>query len=211
MNDPATVFIVDDDEAVRDSLAALFAAAGIPARTFADAEAFLSAWRDDQPGCVVLDLKMPGMNGLELQAALSRRGAQLPIVFLSARGDIPAAVRALKGGAVDFLAKPTDSRALVQRVRALLAQTAALQRQWASLTAREREVLAQLTSGRNSKAAADVLAVSVRTIEGHRTHLMRKLGVRNTLELASVAADLDLSAYGGTPMTESSGSTGSRP
>ena len=195
MSTPATVFIVDDDEAVRESLVALFAAAGMPARTFADAEAFLRTWRADQPGCLILDLKMPGMSGLELQAALSRRGAQLPIVFLSGRGDIPAAVRALKGGAADFLAKPPDSKALVQRVRALLAQTTALQRKWGLLTEREREILAQLAAGRNSKAVADALAVSVRTIEGHRTHLMRKLGVRNTLQLASLVRELDLSAY----------------
>lgn len=196
MSEPASVFVVDDDNAVRDSLALLFRTAGLVASTFADAAAFLQAYSPQMIGCLVLDLKMPGMSGADLQVELARRGAQLPIVFLTAHGDIAASVRAIQRGAVDFLVKPPNARLLAERVRQLIEETAPRQIMWTQLTDRERRVLAYLAAGRGSKEIADVLHISARTVEGHRTHLMRKLGVRSALQLALAARKFDLSVFG---------------
>ena len=195
MSEAGWVYVIDDDDAVRDSLAVLFRTAGLAVRPFAGAREFLEAWSPQMTGCLVLDLKMPGMSGADLQAELSRRGAQLPILFLTAHGNIPASVRAIQHGAVDFIVKPPDPRLLTERVRTVLAETSALQSMWARLTDRERRIFACLAAGRNSKAIAAMLSISTRTVEGHRTHLMRKLGVRNALQLANLARRFDLSAY----------------
>lgn len=197
MNVPRTiVFVVDDDDAVRSSLASLFRAARFNVDTFPSATAFLHAYSPKMIGCLVLDLKMPGMSGADLQLELSRRGAQLPIIFLSAYGTIAATVRAIKRGAADFLVKPFDPSTLVKRLHTILNQSLNRQQAWAQLTPRERHVLAYLVDGNNSKSIAEALSISTRTVEGHRAHLMNKLGARSAFQLAQTAHMFDLSAFG---------------
>jgi len=190
-----TVFVVDDDAGVRHSMHALFASAGFAPRTYPDAKAFLSAFHTDMVGCLILDYKMPGISGIECQAELSRRGSQLPILFLSAHGSIATSVRAMRHGAVDFLVKPVDPQKLVERVRLILRDSTVRQLRWAQLTGQERRVLACIANGHASKAVAAMLEISPRTVEGHRNHLMRKLCAHNVLELANLAREYDLSAF----------------
>jgi FixJ family two-component response regulator len=196
-----TVFIIDDDPAVRDSLALMLGLAGFRTALFADAEAFLAAHRDDWAGCVVADLRLPGMSGLELQTAMRARGSTLPFVIVTGHGDVPAARTAFQAQAVDFLEKPFDDMQLraaietafgleqrrVQRVRARQGDTERLAR----LTAREREVMEHAAKGLHAKEIAAVMGISPRTVEVHKTRLMAKLGVRNVAELVrfSLAAD----------------------
>ena len=154
---PASVFVVDDDDAVRNSLRLLLKSVGLPTVALASAREFLDAWHPAQPGCLVLDVRMPGMSGLELQEELNRRGAIIPVIFISGHGDIPMAVEAIQHGAFDFLQKPFRDQDLIDRVqRALatdhanrqsLAQRAVLRQRYESLTPREQEVLALVTKG----------------------------------------------------------------
>lgn len=192
-----TVLVIDDDEGVRDALDMLLRAAGLRVRTFDSGRAFLRHFSADLVGCLVLDIRMPGMSGLELQDELRKRHSQLPIVFLTGHGDIPMAVRALKKGAVDFIEKPHDERRLVLAVFNALRQgaerqergaikpnTAANRKQrLAVLTAREREVLARVLEGTTTRAIAERLCVSVKTIEFHRARIREKLGVGSLAEL----------------------------
>jgi FixJ family two-component response regulator len=193
-----TVFVVDDDEAMRDALSQLLESAGLQVDVHADGSAFLAAYEADLPGCLLLDMAMPGMTGLEVQAALKARGLEIPIVFLTGHGDIPLAVRAVQGGAVDFLEKPIKGDALIERVkRALsldeerrLAQGHAqdiLQRH-ARLSKREKEVMTLAASGLTSKEIAKQLGLSPRTVEVHRTHVMHKMGAANVAELVNLAS-----------------------
>lgn len=186
MNPPPTIYIVDDDFAVRDSLALLLETAGFIAETFDCAEAFLARLDPDMAGCLILDVLMPGMSGPELQAELIQRQVGLPILFLSAYGDVPTTVQAIQAGAVDFLTKPVDSRHLLQRVRAALQRDIAARTQRArlsALTEREREVLTLAVAGCSNKEIGARLGISHRTVEIHRSHILLKTGAGNLLEL----------------------------
>jgi FixJ family two-component response regulator len=194
MSIPSTVYLVDDDDAVRDSLALLFETAGLPVECYPSAETFLDAYRPDRAGCLVLDVSMPGLSGTELQAVLARRGFRLPIIFLTAHGDIPMTVRAIKAGAVDFLTKPVQARPLLERVQAAIAEDLRQRERLriepaaaailASLTPRELEVAQLLVEGRTNKEIARHLGISHRTVENHRARVMEKTRTHHLVELA---------------------------
>lgn len=194
-----TVFIVDDDPAIRDSASLLLEIAGLSAECHASAESFLDAYRADRVGCLVLDVRMGKMSGPELQAELVRRGSRLPIIFLTAHGDIPMTVRAMKAGAVDFLTKPIDGARLLERVQAALAQNEqelarldALNKRrerMVDLTPREQEIMLMTVAGESCKAIAKALGISHRTVELHRSHLLQKTGAGSVVELAQLVAD----------------------
>jgi two-component system response regulator DctR len=191
---PARVFIVDDDAAIRDSLVWLFGSRGLNAVSFPSGEAFLDAWRPDLDGCILADIRMDGISGLELFDRLKAIGSQLPVVFLTGHGDVPIAVAALKRGARDFVEKPFNDNDLVDIVITALGEEAArraAERQslehdhrLGSLTTRERQVLDLLLAGKLNKQIADELGVSMRTVEVHRARVFEKMGVRNAVELA---------------------------
>jgi FixJ family two-component response regulator len=203
------VFIVDDDAAVRDGLALLCETAGLDVECHDSAESFLAAYRPDHAGCLVLDVRMGGMSGPDLQAALNQRGSHLPIIFVTAHGDIPMTVRAMKAGAVDFLTKPVQPAELLQRVQAALDRDiAALAEQAAvadrrqrllQLTPREREILALAGAGHANKVIAQRLGISHRTVEIHRSRILHKTGAANLLELAELAAEGGLAMSNGEP------------
>jgi len=194
------VFIVDDDDAVRSSLRLLLKSAGLSTVAHASAKEFLDAWQPEQPGCLILDVRMPGMSGLELQAELNRRGAIIPVVFISGHGDIPMAVEAIQHGAFDFLQKPFGDQDLLDRVqralaadgenRKLLTQRELLRERFESLTPREREVLALVTQGKANKVMAGDLGVSQRTVEIHRARVMEKMGANSLAQLVRMTIDL---------------------
>ncbi|NIR29952.1 MAG: response regulator transcription factor [Gammaproteobacteria bacterium] len=188
-----TVFIVDDDDAVRDALQLLMESAGLRAEAYASGQAFLDAYRLDRAGCLVLDIRMPGLSGLELQEHLSAAGISLPVIMLTGHGDVPAAVRALKAGAVDFLEKPYDSDMLLERVQQAITRDAQERRvsslqaettqRLEQLTPREREVMELIVAGKANKVVAFELQISERTVELHRARIMKKMGVRSLPEL----------------------------
>jgi FixJ family two-component response regulator len=191
------VAVVDDDDSIRFLVQTLLQRVGLRAETYPSAEAFLAAYRPDAVGCLVLDLHLPGINGLELQEILNRQGIQVPIIVFTAQGSIPKAVAALKNGAVDFVEKPFDNRDLVRRIRESLAGEAKRREQndvcnagavkLASLTPREREVMDRIIVGRLSKNIADELGISIKTVEFHRSNIMQKTGVRSIAELVQLA------------------------
>jgi two-component system, LuxR family, response regulator FixJ len=197
MPDEQTVFVVDDDAAMRASMALMLDQAGLRVRTFPCAGAFLEVCGPADPGCLVLDLRMPDMSGLELQRILTDRGYTLPIVFLSAFGDVPATVRAIQGGALDFLEKPVSMEVLLGRIRRsleedrrrreLAAQQLRVQALFGQLTPREREVMELAIKGLVSKTIASRLGISPRTVENHRARVMEKMEVGNIAELCQVA------------------------
>ncbi len=203
--DEPTVHVVDDDLAVRSALALLLRAEGLAVRAYADAASFLAGCDPSAPGCVVADLDMPGMSGLELQERLLERGSPLPVIILTGHGDVPAAVRALKRGAVDFVEKPYDPGALIatirealerdRRRRASAAEAARVAARAAALTPREREVMERVAAGAASKVIAAELAISERTVELHRARMMRKMGARSLAELVRM---VDLARHAGT-------------
>lgn len=188
-----TIYIIDDDAAVRDSLALMLGLAGYRTVLFADAEAFLAAWREDWVGCVIADLKLPGASGLELQAEVRRRGSRLPFIIITAHGDVPAARAAFRADAVDFLEKPFDHGLLHAAIQTAFSQEERRLRRSVEarrldlLTAREREVLEHAAKGLHAKEIARELGISARTVEVHKTRLMAKLGVRNVAELVRFA------------------------
>lgn len=194
MNDTLrTVHIIDDDEPVRDALRLLLDLHGYATRTYGTAEAFLGVCSPDDCGCVLADLRMPGMSGLELQAALQARGIRLPVIMITAHGDVAAARTAFKNGALDFLEKPVETPQLLAAVNAALerdadrrAQTGVTQHKealLARLTDREREVLSHVLAGRQNREIGQVLGISARTAEAHKARLMAKLNVPNLPEL----------------------------
>jgi two-component system response regulator FixJ len=202
MNRTAAVTVVDDDDAVRNSLRLLLKSVGLPTVTHASAQEYLDAWDPGQPGCMVLDVRMPGMSGLELQQELNRRGAIVPVIFISGHGDIPMAVEAIQHGAFDFLQKPFRDQDLIDRVqRALaadhanregLAQRDIIRHRYESLTPREQEVLALVTQGKANKVMAGDLGVSQRTVEIHRARVMEKMGAQSLAQLVRMVIDLGL-------------------
>ena len=196
MSAPGTVFVVDDDQAVRDSLALLVHSVGIDAETFASAREFLDAYRPDRRGCLITDIRMPGMSGLELQEQLSSDGIAIPVIVLTGHGDVPAAVRALKGGAVDFVEKPFNPQALLDLIQQAIARDTELREQAAReadvaervalLTPREQEVMALVVAGKANKVVAIDLAISERTVELHRGRIMKKMQARSLAELMRI-------------------------
>lgn len=192
-----TVFVIDDDASVRDSIALLLGLEGYRTSVFADAEAFLAAWREDWAGCVVADVRLPGQSGVELQDALRKRGVALPFVIITAHGDVATARAAFRSQAVDFLEKPFDNAQLCGAIETAFAlEERRIQRDdgWrrdaeklARLTAREREVLEHAARGLHAKEIAAALGISPRTVEVHKTRIMEKLGVRNVAELVRFA------------------------
>ena len=197
---PTIVHIVDDDDSMRGALVRLLSAAGYEARGYASAGEFLIAADDAPTGCLLLDLHLPGPDGLALQAALQRRGVVLPTVFLSGRGDIASSVRALKGGASDFLTKPVQAEVLLAALRSALdadapqrVERAALhlaRQRHATLTEREQAVLAQVVQGALTKQIADHLGVSERTVKACRAAVMDKMGATSLPELVRLSASL---------------------
>ena len=186
MSGDPVVFVVDDDPAVRDSIAMLVRAEGLAARTFDSAGSFLAAWDRGEPGCLVVDLRMPGLSGLALQERLAGADDAPPMIFLTGYGTVPAAVRALKAGAMDFLEKPFAAATLLSRVREALASDRERRseiRRLDTLTRREREILECVADGSTNKVIAANLGISVRTVELHRARGMQKLGVRSVAEL----------------------------
>jgi FixJ family two-component response regulator len=196
---PATVFVVDDDAGVRSSIRLLLKSVGIPATPMASAQEFLDAFDPAQPGCLVLDIRMPGMNGLELQQQLNLRGAIIPVLFITGHGDVPMAVEAMQQGAFDFLQKPFRDQELIDRIhkalerdreaREALAQHDQIRAKLAALTSRERQVLDLLTQGKQNKVMAAELGISQRTVEIHRAHVMDKLGARSLAQLVRMMLD----------------------
>jgi two-component system response regulator DctR len=190
------VYIVDDDEAIRDALGWLFQSRGVSAECYASAEDFLAAWRDGCSGCLVLDIRMEGMTGLELFDRLYETGARLPVIFLTGHGDVPMAVSALKKGARDFVEKPFNDNDLVDKVIEALewearrlesdADAASLAQRLDSLTLRERQVMEKVLAGKLNKVIADDLGITMRTVEVHRAHLFEKMGVKTAVELAQL-------------------------
>jgi FixJ family two-component response regulator len=191
------VYVVDDDDAVRDSVTLLLHTASIDVKTYDDAAAFLADYDPAMQGCLLLDIRLPGMSGPALQLELVRRGTSLPIIYLSAYGDVPTTVHAMKYGAFDVLTKPVNPQVLIDNVQAafkLSAQRAAnhvavaeAKRKLALLTHRELEILMLIVNGESSKMAARKLGVSFRTVEVHRAHLMHKMEVDSLLALAALA------------------------
>ncbi len=199
--EPATVFVVDDDEAVRASLKLLLKTLGLPAETYASAQEFLATFDARRGGCLVLDIRMPGMSGLELQGELNTRGAILPIIFITGHGDVPMAVEAMQRGAMDFLQKPFRDQDLLDRItealakdragRELLGNRERIRARVAGLTPREREVMDLVTQGKANKVIAADLDLSQRTVEIHRAHVMEKMGANSLAHLVRMAIEVD--------------------
>ncbi|NTV96617.1 MAG: response regulator transcription factor [Thiobacillus sp.] len=191
--------IVDDDEAMRDALAWLLRSRGVDCRAWASAEAFLADYRAGLAGCLVLDIRMHAMTGLELFDRLRELGCHMPVIFLTGHGDVPQAVQALKNGAFDFLEKPFDDNQLADRVIEALARDAEqrasgqasddLKARLASLSAREQEVMAHILAGKLNKVIADEMNIAMRTVEVHRAHIFEKMGVKSAVELARRLAE----------------------
>ncbi|MBV8306386.1 MAG: response regulator transcription factor [Gammaproteobacteria bacterium] len=196
-----TVFVVDDDEGVRNSLRFLLKSVGLTTRALASASEFLEAYKHNQPGCLVLDVRMPGMSGMELQQQLNLRGATLPVIFITGHGDIPMAVEAMQHGAFDFLQKPFRDQDLIDRIqralerdarnRTALTQHARIRERLESLTPREREVLTLMTRGKPNKVMAAELGVSQRTVEIHRARVMEKSGADSLAHLVRMVMDME--------------------
>ena len=196
-NIASTVFIVDDDEAVRDSLRWLLEANGYHVSAFSSAESFLSAFDEKTAGVLIVDVRMPGMSGLELQEQLIARKSSMPIVFITGHGDVPMAVSTIKKGAIDFLEKPFDETDLREIVARMFEQAnqrliqAKAQREHEAmlgrLTAREQQVLERIVAGRLNKQIADDLGISIKTVEAHRANIMEKLQVTTVADLMKVA------------------------
>jgi two-component system response regulator FixJ len=197
-----TVFLVDDDAAVRDALTQLLESDGLSVRGFANAEDFLAGCQADEPGCLVLDVRLPGSSGPELQKRLLERGAAWPIIFLTGFGDVATSVSTLKTGAFDFLEKPAREGLLVERVRAALrldderrgrdVEKGVARERYDALTPREREVMALVATGTSNKEIARRLKISHRTVETHRARVMRKMGAGSLLELVRLAESASL-------------------
>ncbi len=192
----AVVFVVDDDSLIRDSLEQLIKSVGLKADTFSSAEAFLDTELPDKPGCLVLDIRMSGLSGLDLQDELLKRGILLPIIFITGHGTVPMSVRAMKAGAIDFLQKPFEDQELLdlvhhsieqnKKTRTEQAEINTIKQRIKSLTMREHEILALVTIGMLNKVIANDLVMSENTVKTHRAHIMRKMEVKTLAELVRV-------------------------
>ncbi len=188
-----TVFVVDDDAQVRESLCWLINSVGLEVESYASAREFLDRYDREEPGCLILDLRMPGMGGLQLQQQLTAQGVIIPIIMISAYGDVPAAVQAMKAGAVDFIEKPFTDQLLLERVHQAIERDAQYRRQrrqradfdarFALLTPRQREVLEMVVAGSATKQIAFQLGISPRTVEVHRSHIMETMQADSVADL----------------------------
>ena len=195
-----TIFIVDDDAAVRDALKLLLRSVGQAVETFGSAQEFLDAYSEDRPGCLVLDIRMPGMSGLELQQKLNEKHSILPIIFITGHGDVPMAVEAMQAGAVDFIQKPFRDQDLIDRInqalekdranRAALGERNDIRRRLETLTPREREVLDLVVHGKANKVIAGDLKLSQRTVEIHRARVMEKMQASSLAHLVRMVLEV---------------------
>jgi len=202
MTDTATVFVVDDDASIRDALGSLFRSVGLHAQLFASANDFLATPKTDAPACLILDVRMPGLSGLDCQRQLVEAGFHIPIIFMTGHGDVPMSVRAMKDGAFEFLTKPFRDQDLLDAVqyaierdrgrRAAEGEVTDLRERFASLTAREREVMAWVVSGRLNKQIAGEIGASEITVKVHRGHVMRKMKADSVADLVRMASRLGL-------------------
>lgn len=191
-----TVFVVDDDQAVARSLRWLFESVQLQVETFSSAQSFLDGYDSSKPGCLVLDVRMPGMSGLDLQERLAAQRIHLPIIFITGHGDVQMAVRAVKAGAFDFVEKPFNDQDLLERIHKAItfdavqrsqdAQRTQLRALFASLTTREREVLDLVVEGKSNKAIANWFGLSAKTIEVHRAKMMEKMNARSVADLVKM-------------------------
>lgn len=198
--DPAIVHVIDDDPSVREGIADLLQSVDVEARTYAAAHEFLDGVRPDAPGCLVLDVRLPGLSGLEVQRELVRSGVELPIIFLTGYADVPMSVDAMKSGAVEFLTKPFRQQVLLEAIqhatdrdrarRREIAGIADLRRRHAELTPREREVMAEVVLGQLNKQIAFALGLAEVTVKIHRGRVMRKMKAKSVVELARMADTL---------------------
>ncbi|HLS80892.1 MAG TPA: response regulator FixJ [Steroidobacter sp.] len=199
-NPRPTIFIVDDDAAVRDALKLLLRSVGQAVETFGSAQEFLDAYSEDRPGCLVLDIRMPGMSGLELQQRLNEKHSILPIIFITGHGDVPMAVEAMQAGAVDFIQKPFRDQDLIDRInqalekdssnRAALGERNDIRRRLETLTPREREVLDLVVHGKANKVIAGDLKLSQRTVEIHRARVMEKMQASSLAHLVRMVLEV---------------------
>jgi len=200
--DRAVVFVVDDDPSMRRALDSLLRSVGLEARLFSSADEFMHATRPDAPGCIVLDIRLPGMSGLAFQQELAQAGVALPVIFITGHGDVPMSVRAMKAGAVEFLTKPFDDQMLLEAVHAAIerdrarrrdaASLAALKARYDELTERETQVMRLVVTGRVNKQIAAELGLSVVTVKVHRGQVMRKMLAKSVAELVRMADRLGL-------------------
>lgn len=191
------VYVIDDDSGVRDSLSLLLSSVGFRSRAYASAGEFLDDYRADEVGCLVSDIRMPGMSGLDLQAELNRKHIAIPVIFITGHGDVPMAVTAMKEGALDFLTKPFRDQELLDRINAALLQAKqdfdgqqrerTARARYETLTPREAEVMAMVVRGHANKVIAMDLGVSQRTVELHRARVMKKMSARSLAELVRLA------------------------
>jgi FixJ family two-component response regulator len=196
------VLVIDDDVAIRESLASLFQSVGLRVKVFGSAPALLESSLPDAPSCLVLDIRLPGISGLDFQADLDRAGIRIPIIFMTGHGDIPMSVQAMKAGAIDFLTKPLRPQEMIHAVnRALAADqkrrtdektVSDLRLLYDSLTPRERDVMALVTAGMMNKLIAEELGISEITVKVHRSHVMRKMRTRSLADLARIADTLGI-------------------
>ena len=199
--DLGTLFVIDDDQDIRRAICRLAKAEGLAVEDYVSASNFLEHYDPQKPGCIVLDIRMPGMNGLELQKALCAGGSCPPIIFVSAHGEIPSAIQALRDGAVDFIPKPYSPSALLQRIHEALALdqdnrrkralAADVQLRWNTLTDREREISRLLATGETTKHIALHLSICPKTVDNHQTRILAKMNVENSTQLAHLLATLE--------------------
>lgn len=202
MNAQPTVFIVDDDSAMRDSLGFLIGSVGRKVETYSSAEEFLDAYDNERPGCIVLDVRMPGLSGLELMEKLGEDRFAPPVVLITGHGDIPMAVRALKAGAFDFIEKPFSDQVLLERIQQALQQDTSdraseldrsdIERRATRLTSRENQVFELVVDGKPNKVVASDLGLSQKTVEVHRAHVMEKMRAGSFADLVKMAVVLEV-------------------